>query len=112
MIYEIYKVENELCDEKVERTILTIQATYEDGSTSLHGFPLEEGETVKEAAVRCASQLDKVLGEQKIVTTQDVPVLEQDKLIPLNEIRNYTGDITIDSELPSDKAVSGDVPNN
>lgn len=58
------------------RELLTLEATYTDGSTTEHGFVVPEGAKLKKFAVECAALLEKSLEDKtgKVVTLEEVEV--------------------------------------
>jgi hypothetical protein len=95
-----YKIKNhtkESVSGVVKREIVTIEVTYANGSTSDHNFVLEEGETVKEAAIRGAAVLEKVLVEPEEVEVEEVEVLGKDQ-----EVKR----VDIEAKLTTEEEVS------
>ena len=99
-----YKLKNHVQEKvgaEVKREIVTVEVTYEAteifldengeqqtrNKTSQHNFVLQEGETIKEAAIRGAAELSKILAEPVDVVEEEVEVAEADKVIKTADIQ-------------------------
>ena len=79
MMYNFIKHVQDKSGEEVKREIVTVEVTYTNGSTSEHGFVVAAGETVKEAAMRGATQLKNILKEPEEITVEELEVAEEDR---------------------------------
>lgn len=86
MQYTIHTHQKEKVGGEVVREILTIEATFGDGSTSRHGKTIPIGSDIKEEAVTFAAELEKILEEPKVMITEEVEIAEEDKEIKEEDI--------------------------
>lgn len=97
--YQISKHEVEKENGEVVREILTLEVTYANGSTSLHGKEIPVGSDIKEEAVTFAAKLEKVLQEPKEIVREEKEILEKNKEVSKLEVDAKVAEIEAEKLL-------------
>jgi hypothetical protein len=78
MNYELIKHNKYLQNEQVVNETITLRATFPSGLFEDRIFPLEQGETAKDASIKHSAELEQTLKETQI---ENVPILTKDRII-------------------------------
>ena len=88
MQYKIASLVQNKVNGVVTRRLLTLEVTYQDGSTSEHGFELlAEDIDSKQAAIKYAAQLEGVLKERPVVIEEEVALTDEEKEIKDEDVQ-------------------------
>jgi hypothetical protein len=90
MQFNILSHTKETVDGQEVRQVLTIQVTYDDNSTSEHGFVLTEEDKqvdINEVATKYAASLAGVLTERKPVVVEELHIEAVDKTIDAKDVQ-------------------------
>lgn len=99
MIYKISSLVQEKTNGEITRQVLTLEATYQDGSVSEHGFELTPEDTdIKMAAIKYAAQLEGVLKERPLIVSEKVILSAKEREIKDTDVQAKITEIRLAEE--------------